>query len=72
MSNQREQERVDLLKRAVKLRDEISQIFKDADHWNRLHPEDPIDVDVDGELGRWLFWAADTIASLEGQKMEVQ
>jgi len=72
MDGRREQERVDLLRRAVTLRDEINQIFLDANHWNSLHPQDPIDVDPDGELEWWLFWAVDTIASLEGQRMEVQ
>ena len=33
------------------LRADVEQIFRDADHWNRTHPdEDPIDPDPDGTL----------------------
>lgn len=44
--------RAQLLARAANLRQEIVQISADADHWNRLHPSEPIDPDPDGELGR--------------------
>ena len=33
------------------LRADVEQIFRDADHWNRTHPdEDAIDPDADGML----------------------
>lgn len=40
-----------LLARAQRIRKDINQIFLDAEHWNRLHPDEtPIDPDPDGEL----------------------
>jgi len=41
------------VERARKIRAEITQIFDDQDHWNRIHPTHvPLDVDYDGKLRR--------------------
>jgi hypothetical protein len=40
-----------LLARSRNLADEIEQLFIDAEHWNRLHPDlAPINPDEDGVL----------------------
>lgn len=47
------QTREQLVARMRKLRQDIAAIFDDAEHWNRLHPdEEPIDPDPDGLLAR--------------------
>ena len=44
-------ERIQLFDRAHALLNEIRQLRLDAEHWNRLHPdEQPIVADPDGEL----------------------
>ena len=46
-----------LVRRAEKVRREIMQIFRDAEHWNaavRKPEEERIDPDPDGELRRAL------------------
>jgi len=44
--------RSSLIERTKQLRDEIKQLFLDAEHWNRLHPDEVIDPDPDGELAK--------------------
>lgn len=40
-----------MILRAEKIKAEIEQIFVDASHWNRIHPdEEPIDPDPDGKM----------------------
>ena len=29
---------------------EIAQYFRDIEHWNRIHPEEPIEADPKGEM----------------------
>ena len=44
-----------LLARREVLRAEILQVFADAEHWNRVHPDDEqIDADPDGEFAALL------------------
>ena len=38
------------LAKIMRVRDETNQILLDQDHWNRLHPDEPMDVDFDGKL----------------------
>ena len=41
----------ELINRAIKQRDEITQIFSDVDHWNRTRTQfEYIDADPDGDL----------------------
>lgn len=44
--------RSEIINRAKKLRSEITQIFADADHWNKKNTpwQKAIDPDPDGEL----------------------
>lgn len=54
------------LARAHAVLAEIRQIFLDAEHWNRLHPEEePIDPDPDDVLARDQVWLEASIARLE-------
>lgn len=47
------QTRAQLVARMRKLRQDIDDIFSDAEHWNRIHPnEEPIDPDPDGLMGK--------------------
>ena len=42
--------RQELMDEALRLAAEIDQIFLAADHWNRGHPYEPIEIDPDGAL----------------------
>ncbi len=56
MATSIDSERKELIARARRIRQEIKQIFIDAEHWNnfvRSPFELPIDPDSDGELARW-------------------
>lgn len=47
--------REDIVIEAGRMREEIAQIVRDADHWNnhvRKPDENPIDPDLDGQMGR--------------------
>ncbi len=39
-----------LFRRAEEMAKRINELFEDADHWNRIHPDQPIDPDPKGEL----------------------
>lgn len=43
-------ERADILREAYRMKEEINQIFYDAEHWNISHPEEAINPDPDGAL----------------------
>ena len=46
--------RSQIVAKAERMCAEIKQIFLDYDHWNNIHPEEPIDPDPDGKLKRML------------------
>jgi len=49
----RSRERSDNLREAFRMKEEINQIFYDAEHWNSNHPdEEAINPDPDGALKR--------------------
>lgn len=50
------------VERARAQRAEITQYFDDLNHWNRLHPDEPIDGDPDGEMRRLASWLDQRIA----------
>lgn len=46
--------RDELIAEAQRIHDEIKQMFVDAEYWNNLHPDHPIDPDPDGFLKHML------------------
>lgn len=65
--SEREEQRVQLIRRAHGHKAEILQIYRDAERWNRLHPaEVPIDPNPDGDLLRSLLACERVLVDLMG------
>jgi len=65
--------RAALVARMRKIRQDITQIFDDAEHWNRVHPDEPPltheDIDPGGELRRMAAGLEMSLAREEWREM---